>query len=212
MESYRTRENSLLRIGSDRTKPPVFRISNNTKKEKNYFFPPFAWAGPFFSSAFALRCCFLAALCCRCCTLCRPLPCRPLRGCTLCTASAPFAGSAAAAAASSVTTGAATTLSPTSFGAAMILPLTLIVLTFRCEGVGSLWPLCRSASLIFSRYWGSGVDRHDLLVRVNPCSSADCLAECKAHAFRDTVSTGTGCLLVLAQDMVGEDAYLEVEV
>ena len=58
------------------------------------------------------------------------------------------------AAASSVTTGAATTFSPTSFGAATILPLTLMVDTFRCEGVGSLWPECRSASLIFSRYWG----------------------------------------------------------
>ena len=33
-----------------------------------------------------------------------------------------------------------------------------------------------------------------------------------ATFLENTVSTGTGCLLVLAQDLVGEDANLEVEV
>src|SRR5208337_2209204 len=138
-----TREQNLN--GNEKTKKAYKR---EKREEKNYFLPPFAGAPPFFSSDLAGAAPFAGAA---------SLP--PFAGAAPFAASlppfagaAPFAGSAAAT--SSTTTGAATTFSPTSFGAATILPLTLITLTFRCEGVGSLWPAWRSASLIFSRYWG----------------------------------------------------------
>src|SRR5208337_2329420 len=55
-------------------------------------------------------------------------------------------------------------------------------------------------------------DRHDLLAGFDPCGGTDRLAEREAHAFRDPVCTGPGRLLVLTQDVVGEDTDLEMEV
>jgi len=94
----------------------------------------------------------------------------------------------------------------------MILPLTLMVWTFKWDGLGSLCAPFLIACLDLVKVLGRGIDGEDNLAGLDTGCCSDSLAEREAHPLGYTVCTCAGCLLVLAEHVVREDPDLEVEV